>query len=106
MILKGGGNYHSTGIVEVVWKSVTVILNFCFTPSITYHDSLHGFRTGRSTGTASLEVKLIQKKMTMLEEVLYIIFLDLHKVYYALESSSLMEILEGYGVGPRDLFLL
>ena len=69
LILKGGDNYHSTSLVEVVWKAVTVILNFCFTPSITYHDSLHGFRSGRSTGTASLEVKLIQKAMAMLEEV-------------------------------------
>ena len=83
-----------------------MVLNFCFTPSITYHDSLHGFWSGRSTGTASLEVKLIQKAIYMLEEVLNIIFLDLHKLYDALERSRIMEILEGYGVGPMDLFLL
>ena len=29
------------------------------------------------------------------------IFLDLHKVYGALERSICLEILEGYGVGPR-----
>ena len=32
---------------------------------------------------------------------MYIIFLDLHKAYDALYSSRFLEILEGYGVGPR-----
>ena len=34
------------------------------------------------------------------------IFLDLHKVYYALDRSRCLEILEGYGVGPRARELL
>ena len=70
MLLQGGGDYHGIGLVEVVWKAVTVILNFCFSASITYHDSLRGFRSGRSTGTAPLEVKLFQKVMDKREEVL------------------------------------
>ena len=70
LILKGGGDYHVICFVEVVWNAVTVILNFCFSASITYHDSLRGFRSGRSTGTAHLEVKLFQKVMDKREEVL------------------------------------
>ena len=31
LILKGGRDYRSRGIVEVVWKAVAVILNHCFT---------------------------------------------------------------------------
>ena len=34
------------------------------------------------------------------------IFQDLHKAYNALDRSRCLEILEGYGVGPRDLRLL
>ena len=34
------------------------------------------------------------------------IFLDLHKTYDALDRSRLLEILEGYGVGPRSRKLL
>ena len=52
LLLKGGGEYHVIGIVEVVWKAVTMILNFYFSASIAYHDSLHGFWSGRGTGTA------------------------------------------------------
>ena len=35
------------------------------------------------------------------EEVLSVIFLDLHKAYGALDMSRCLEILEGYGVGPQ-----
>ena len=34
------------------------------------------------------------------------IFLDLHKAYGALDRSRILEILEGYGVGPRVRRLL
>ena len=34
------------------------------------------------------------------------IFLDLHKAYDALDRSRCLEILEGYGVGPRASRLL
>ena len=37
----------------------------------------------------------------MREEVLYVIFLDLHKAYEALDRSRSLEILEGCGVGPQ-----
>ena len=106
MLLKGGGDYHIIGLVEVVWKAVTMILNFCFAASITYHDSLNGFQSVCCTRIASLEVKLLHKVMAMREEALYSIFLDLQKVYDALERSRFMDILEGYGVGTRDLSLL
>ena len=42
----------------------------------------------------------------MREEVLYIIFLDLHKSYDALDRSRCLEILEGDGVGPQECRLL
>ena len=94
------------GLVEVVWKAVAVILNCRFTASITYHDSLDGFRAGRGTGTATLEVKMLQQVTAMREAVLHTIFLHLHKSYNGLDRSRCLDILEGYGVGPRDLRLL
>ena len=106
LLLKGVGNYHVIGLVEVVCNSVTVILNFCFAASITYHESLNGFWSDHSTGTASLEVKILQKAMEMREEVLYMILLDLNKVDDDLERSRLPNILKGYGVGTRYFFLL
>ena len=92
--------------MEVMWKVVAEIINRRFTASITYHDFLHGFRAGCGTGTTTLEAKLLQKLAALREEVLYVIFLDLHKAYNALDRSRCLEILEGYGIGPRAIKLL
>ena len=101
LIPKGEKDYHRIGPVEVTWKVVAAILNRRLTASITYHNFLHRFRAGRGTGTATLEAKLLQQLAALREEVLYVIFLDLHKAYDALERSRCIDILKGYGVGPR-----
>ena len=44
---------------------------------------------------------VVQQLVALREEVLYVIFLDLHKAYDALDRSRCPEILEGYGVGPK-----
>ena len=38
-------------LAEVVWKVVTVNINFRFIASIAFNEVLHGFRAGRGTGT-------------------------------------------------------
>ena len=77
LIPKGKKDYHGIGLVEVTWKVVPEILNCWLTASITYHDFLHGFLAGRSTGTTTLEAKLLQQLSALREEVLYVIFLEL-----------------------------
>ena len=103
LIPKGKKDYQGIGLMEVMWKVVAVILNQCFTSSITYHDALHGFRAGRGIGTATLEDKLLQQLVALREEVLYVIFLDLHKAYDTLDRSRCLEILEGYGIGLQAI---
>ena len=106
MTPKGRQDYRGIGLVEVMWKVVAAILHRRLTVSITYHDFLHGFRAGCGTGTATIEAKLIQQLAALREEVLYAIFLDLHKAYDALDRSRCLEILEGYGVVPKSQSLL
>ena len=100
LISKGKGYYHGIDLVEVMWKVVAAILNHRLTASINYHDFLHGFRAGRGTDTATLKAKLLHQLAALREEFLYMIFLDLHKVYSALDRSRCLEILEVYGMGP------
>ena len=69
------------------------ILNFRITSSIAYHNFLHGFRAGCGRGTSTLKAKLLQQLASMREEVLYVIFLDLHKAYDALDREKCLEIL-------------
>ena len=85
--------------MEVTWKVVAVILHRRLTEGIKFHDALHRFREGRSTGTATLKAKLLQQLAAMREEVLYVILLDLTKAYDTLDRSRSLEILKGYGVG-------
>ena len=92
--------------MEVMWKAVAVILNRRFTASIIYHNSLHRFWSGCGTGTATLEVKMIQNFSALRESVLRAIFLDLNKAYDSLYRYRCLDILEGYDMGPRSLRLL
>ena len=71
--------------MEVVWKLGTVILNFRFTTYIAFHVVLRSIQVGRGTGTTSLQAKLLKQLMVTREEVLYAIFMDLHKAYDALD---------------------
>ena len=100
LITKEKKYYCGIGLVKVMRKVVAAILNRQLTDSITFHDFLHGLWAGRSTGTATLEAKMLQQKVASREEVLYLIFLDLHKAYDALYKSRCLDILEGYGVVP------
>ena len=87
LIPKGKGDYCGIVLVDMVWKVVAKILNHQLIASITYHDFLHGFRTGRGTGTITLKSKLLPKLVATREEALYAIFLDLHKMYDALDRD-------------------
>ena len=101
LIYKGKGDYHGIFLMGLVCKVVASILNFRVTASITYHEFLHVFQVVLGRGTITLEAKMLQQLASMREEVLFVIFLDLHKAYYALDRDRYLEILEGYGVGYR-----
>ena len=90
LISKGERDYRGIGLMKVMWKVVAAILNFWLTASITFHDFLHGFRAGCGIGTTTLKAKLLQQMAALREEVLLVIFLDLHKTYDALDRYRCM----------------
>ena len=63
---------------------------------IQFHDMLQIFCMIRGTRTASLKAKLLQQIKNMREEVLYEIFLDLHKTYDTLKRDFCFEVLAAY----------
>ena len=73
-----------------MWKLVAAIFNRRLTASITFHDLIHGFWAGRGRGISTLKTKLLQQLAALREEVLYVIFLDLHKAYDALDRSGFL----------------
>ena len=52
------GKYRGIALLESVYKLISGLINRRVTNSVKYHDSVHGFRTGRSCSTAILEAKL------------------------------------------------
>ena len=55
----GKKDYQGIGLVEVMRKVMAAILNRRFTAFINYHNFLHGFRAGCSTGNTTLDAKLL-----------------------------------------------
>ena len=92
--------------MELPWKTVTGIINRRLTADIKFHNTLHNFHTGRGMGTTPPEANLLQNLTEMREEVLYKIFLDLHKDYYALYCDCCLKMLVAYDLSSQELLIL
>ena len=107
LIPKGkNGNFMGIGLVEVLRKTMSSILNRRLMEVIRFHDVLQGFRAYHGTGTDSLDAKIIQQLTPMREEFLFNVFLDLQKSYDALYRDMCLGIIAAYGVGPIKIRLL
>ena len=72
LIPKGKGNYRGIGLLDPIWKAIEVVMDNRL-KILELHDCLHGFLVGRGTGTAIMEVKLVQQLAYLLkvEQLLY-----------------------------------
>mmetsp|Transcript_7501 Transcript_7501/g.17018 ORF Transcript_7501/g.17018 Transcript_7501/m.17018 type:complete len:296 (-) Transcript_7501:86-973(-) len=100
LLPKGGGDYCGIGLLEPFWKCIEVLMDKRL-QSIEFHDCLHGFLSGRGTGTAITEAKLTQQLAYLEQAPLYGIFIDLRKAYDAMDRDRCLEMMEAYGVGPN-----
>ena len=90
---KGNINYMGTGLIMVLLKTVTVIINREIWASVTYHEALHRFSSGRGTEATYLKDNLLQKLTEIREEVLYKVFLYLNKAHDTFNRKQCMDIL-------------
>ena len=84
LIPKENREFDGISILEVMCKSVSGVVNCCIEAAVYFHNTLHNFRGGRVTETASLEVNFIQQLIATRKEVVYEVLVDLQKVYDAL----------------------
>jgi hypothetical protein len=106
LLPKDSGGVHGIGLVEVIWKIISSVINQRLLNSVTFHNSLHGCLPCRGTDTAIIEAKLVQQLVLRKQMPLYEIFIDLKKAFDMLDHDRALDILEGYGIGPRMLHLL
>jgi hypothetical protein len=79
--------YRGIALLEVIYKLISSIINRRLACSVKFHDSIHGFRAGRGTGTAILEAKLLMQLTQRTHKPLFMIFLDLKKAYDTLDRD-------------------
>ena len=65
LIPKGNRGFRWIGLVEVICKELSGVINWWIGAAVQFHDVLHGFQSGWGTGTASLEAKILQQLTTM-----------------------------------------
>ena len=87
LLPKRKGEYRGIGIVEVLWKVCSVVVNCHLKRSVVLNDALHGFREGRGTGTSSLESKMAKQLVRILQNPLFQVFLDVRKAYDSLDRE-------------------
>ncbi len=105
LIPKGGGDYCGIGLLEQVWKFIEQVIDHRL-DTINLHDSLHGCHHNRGTGTTIIEVKLAQQLSYLELRPFYSVFLNLRKVFDAMDRERCLMVLEGYGAGPRMIRLI
>jgi hypothetical protein len=99
LIPNGGGNYHDIGLLEPIWKVIEQIIDHRL-DAFEFHNSLYGCRNKRGMETAIIEAKLAQQLSYLKLKPFYGVFLDLHKVFDAMDRERCIMILEGYRAGP------
>jgi hypothetical protein len=89
------------GLLEVIWKIISSIIDSRLKVEIEFDYSLRGFRAERGISTACIEAKLHIQLSCAQRKTLYHIFIDLEKAYDTLARGRTLKILEGYGVGRQ-----
>ena len=92
-------------LVEVLWKTVTRLLNLRITETITFHDMMHGFQAFCGICKAAPDAKLLKQFTSMIEAVLFDIFLYFQKAYNSLDWDRCLVILSAYDVVPMTIRL-
>jgi hypothetical protein len=107
LIPKPASNEHrGIGLLEVVWKLISSVINGRMKAAINFDDSIHGFREQRGTGTAIIQQKLRMQLNIANKETGKHVFLDVKKAYDTLDRERTIEILRGYNVGPNILRII
>ena len=95
------GGVRGIGLLEVIHKLISQIINLRMIRTINFCDEVHGFRRKRGTFTAIGETKIDMQVATCQSDTLYQVFVDLSKAYDSIDRERVLKLLKHYGMGPR-----
>ena len=78
------------GLVGTLCKVAEAIINTFIKVCINFHFIFHGFHVGRVMETAILELKIDQELASINQYPLFLILLNLHKVYVTMDWGRLL----------------
>ena len=61
LLPKGNAENRWIGTIEVLWKVVEAIIDTRIKTVVTFHNVLHGFSSIRGTGTAIMDINMVQE---------------------------------------------
>ena len=95
------GGVRGIGVLEVIHKLVSAIINQRMSKVINFCKAIHGFRKKRGCFTAIGEAKMRMQRAACKGITLYQIYLDLRKAYDSVNREGVIALMKKYGVGPR-----
>ena len=95
------GDVRGIGLLEVLHKLVSQVINMRMAAKVRFLEEVHGFRSGRGTYTAIGETKIRLQLAVHTSETTYQVYLDLKKAYDSIDRDRIIHIMKKYGVGPN-----
>ena len=97
LIPKGNMDTRGIGLLNTLWKVVEALIYTCLRASIQFHEVLHGFQSGRGTGTAIIDLDPAQELASVDHDPIFLVFLELRKSYNTVDRELRIQTLEEYG---------
>jgi Reverse transcriptase (RNA-dependent DNA polymerase) len=95
LIPKASGGVRGIGLLESVWKVISMIIKERMQETIQFDDMLHVFRP------PILQARLHNDNSIHQGRTLSQVFLDLSKAYDTLDRPRTLALLQAYGLGPN-----
>ena len=99
LISKVNVDTHGIYLLEVFCKMVEAVIYIRIYSVVPFHGILHVFFAGKGASNAIMELKISQELVNVDQDPLFLVFLDLRKVYKNLDQGKLLQTLAGYGEG-------
>ncbi len=105
LIPKGGGDYRGIRLLKPIWKVLETVMDLRL-EAIVLQDSLHGCLALRGTGTKIIEAKLAQQLAHLEQTPFFGVFIELRKLFDAMDRGRCLEILALHRVDLKMLHLI
>jgi hypothetical protein len=100
---QGTKTFCSTTLLDMVYKPIVLVINFCASSTIQFHTGIHGFRASHGCNTAIQEAKWDMQAHQESTHPYHQVFLDLLKAFDTVDQPQLLLIMRAHEFGERSM---